>query len=245
MERNLKIVIQYDGTDFHGWQMQPDQRTVQGVLTAALSRIDGRHVCVNGSGRTDAGAHAEGQVATFLFEHPHSCETLGRALNYHLPRDVRVVSAEEMPARFHARYDAKLKRYQYRLHRGNVVSPFVWRYVHHCTYSLDVQAMRIGASQFEGTHDFLSMTPLPEEPIDSVRTLFECNVSEPPGEVVIEMVGSGFLRYMARTIAGTLVDVARGKLPADSILEILASKDRAKAGTTLPAKGLTLVEVRY
>lgn len=243
--RNIKILIQYDGADFHGWQIQPSLRTIQGVLTEALSRIDGRHVCVNGAGRTDAGTHAEAQVATFLFEHPHHCETLVNALNFHLPKDVRVLAAEEMPEHFHARYDAKWKRYRYRIHRGKVVSPFVWRYVHHCLYPLDIEKLRRAAMDFTGRHDFLSMTPLPEKPIDSVRTVSECFVKEFGEEIHIEITGDGFLRYMVRTIAGTLVDIARGKLPAGSVPEILASHERTRAGTTLPAKGLTLVEVGY
>lgn len=243
--RNIKILIQYDGTDFHGWQMQPSHRTVQGELTAVLSRIDGRHVCVHGAGRTDAGAHADGQTATFLFEHPHSCETLVRAMNFHLAKDVRVLEAQEMPERFHARYDAKWKRYRYRLHRGTVVSPFVWRYVHHCTYPMDLAKLHRAANDFTGRHDFLSMTPLPEEPIDSVRTLIECSAIESGEEIVLDLVGDGFLRYMVRTIAGTLVDIARGKLGAESVPEILAARNRLRAGATLPAKGLTLVEVGY
>ena len=243
--RNVKIIIQYDGTDYHGWQIQPNGRTIQGELTRVLSLLDHRHVTVHGAGRTDAGVHAEGQVANFLLEHSFDPRELRDALNGNLDRDIRVIEVEFVDDSFNARFSARRKTYRYRVWTGDVVSPFIRRYAHHYRGALDIQQMRVAASSLIGTHDFSAFTVSTSEVSSHVRTLERLDIEPFEDGLSIIAVADGFLRYMVRTIAGTLIDVGRGHSSAAKVADILESRDRSRAGAMAPAAGLTLVRVDY
>jgi tRNA pseudouridine38-40 synthase len=243
--QNYRITVQYDGTSYHGWQVQPNGRTIQGELTRALSLLDHRHVTVHGAGRTDAGVHAEAQVASFFLERGFDARVLRDAINGNLDRDIRVLKVEEAAGSFNARFSAKLKTYHYRIWTGSVVSPFLYRYVYHYRGSLDVAEMRRAASSFVGSHDFSAFTTIHADMEDRVRTLKRLDVDERDDTITFVAEADGFLRYMVRTIAGTLIEVGRGRRAASSIDDIIDSRERANAGATAPAAGLTLVRVGY
>jgi tRNA pseudouridine38-40 synthase len=248
---NFKLTIQYDGTDFHGWQMQGELRTVQGELTRALSRIDGRDVVVYGSGRTDAGVHAEGQVANVHLEKQITPEKLRAAINGNTEKDVRVIEAATVGEEFHARYSALEKTYIYRVVNGPVISPFWLRYAHHEARALDLQRMKSGAAQFLGEHDWSAFSSAQTDSETKRRTIMNFAVSEHSDErgraKIIEMKVSadGFLRYMVRSIAGTLLAVGRGELNYELVAQAIDSGDRALVAATAPPYGLTLLSVRY
>jgi tRNA pseudouridine38-40 synthase len=243
--QNFKITVQYDGTDYHGWQVQINGRTVQGELTRVLSMLDHRPVTVHGAGRTDAGVHAEGQAASFFLARPFETRELRDAINGNLDRDIRVVGVESVSGEFNARLSAKQKTYRYRICTADVVSPFVYRYVHSYRGPLDLEEMRRTATALIGTHDFGAFTVADSEIQDHVRTLFRLDVEHTTNEISILAEADGFLRYMVRTIVGTLIEVGRGKRTAAATGEILESRDRSKAGPSAPANGLTLVRVDY
>jgi tRNA pseudouridine38-40 synthase len=243
--RNFKITIQYDGTDYLGWQIQNQGRTIQGELTKALTLLDRRQVIVHGAGRTDAGVHAEGQVASFHFERNFSALELRDAINGNLERDIRVMEVEEADERFHARLSALGKSYRYRIWTGDVLIPFVRRYVHHYRGDLDMESMRRAASALVGTHDFSAFTVSSSQTATHIRTLKRLELFEDSTEITIIAEADGFLRYMVRTIAGTLIDIGRGFREASEMGAILASGDRSSAGPCAPAAGLTLVRVDY
>lgn len=248
---NYKLLLQYDGTDFHGWQIQEGHRTVQGELTRALSLIDGREVKVHGSGRTDAGVHAEGQVASVEIEREITVEKLRAAINGNIGKDVRVLSVETAPDDFHARYSAIGKTYVYRVVNGPVISPFWWRYAHHDARPLDLERMRQGAELFRGRHDWTAFSATQSDVEDRVRTVTEIEIIERPDErargtlIKIRVSAEGFLRYMVRAMAGTLMALGRGELDRDSITAALETGNRPLAAVTAPACGLTLLHVRY
>ncbi|MFP5260789.1 MAG: tRNA pseudouridine(38-40) synthase TruA [Blastocatellia bacterium] len=242
---NFKIIIQYDGTNYHGWQIQPGGRTIQGELTRVLSMLDRRRVTVHGAGRTDAGVHAEGQVANFFLEREFAPRALRDAINGNLDRDIRAVEVEQVADSFNARLSARLKTYRYQIWTAPVVSPFLHRYVYHYRGHLDVGEMRKAAGTLVGRHDFSAFTVARTEVEDRVRTLKRLDVDQREDRITLEVEGDGFLRYMVRTIVGTLIEVGRGRREALSIQEILRSRDRANAGPTAPAAGLTLVRVGY
>lgn len=247
--RNYKITIQYDGTNYHGWQIQPNGRTIQGELTRVVSLLDHRHVTIHGAGRTDAGVHAEGQVASFFLEREFEPAKLRDAINGNLARDIRIVDVELMDDDFHARFSAKEKTYCYKIWTGEVMSPFEFRYALHHRDRLDVEAMQKGASLLLGTHDFSAFTVCDSQVESHIRALKRLDIeveSEATGErILIYAAADGFLRYMVRTIAGTLIDVGRGFRAVEEIAEALASRNRAKAGVTAKAHGLTLLRVDY
>jgi tRNA pseudouridine38-40 synthase len=248
---NYKLLLQYDGTDFHGWQIQDERRTVQGELTRALSLIDGRDVNVHGSGRTDAGVHAEGQVASVEIERDISPEKLRAAINGNIGRDVRVLDVETVPADFHARYSAIEKTYVYRIVNGPVISPFWWRYALHEARPLDLEQMREGAELFRGRHDWSAFSAAQSDVEDRVRTVNEVEIKERADEralgnlIEIRVSAEGFLRYMVRAMAGTLLALGRRELDLDAIAEALETLNRPLAAVTAPACGLTLLHVRY
>ena len=243
--QNVKVTIQYDGTAYHGWQMQANGRTIQGELTRAISLLDQRHVTIHGAGRTDAGVHAEGQVASFLLARAFEPSRLREAINGNLDRDVRVSEVEFVPDSFNARFSAREKTYIYRVWTGAVVSPFRYRYCHHHRGPLDFDAMREAASSLLGRHDFSAFTILNSEFDHHVRHLKRLEI-EPEGDLLsIRVTADAFLRYMVRTIAGTLIDIGRGKISGHYMEDILASRDRSRAGATAPASGLTLMRVDY
>ena len=248
---NYKLLLQYDGTDFHGWQIQEGRRTVQGELTRALSLIDGRAVNVHGSGRTDAGVHAEGQVASVQIEREITVEKLRAAINGNIGKDVRVLAVETAPDDFHARYSAVEKTYVYRIVNGPVISPFWWRYAHDDARPLDLERMRAGAELFRGRHDWTAFSAAQSDVEDRVRTVTEVEIRERPDEraqgalIEIRVSAEGFLRYMVRAMTGTLMALGRGELDLDSIREAIETRNRPLAAVTAPACGLTLVCVRY
>jgi tRNA pseudouridine38-40 synthase len=246
-----KLLLQYDGTDFHGWQIQEGQRTVQGELTRALSLLDGRSVNVHGSGRTDAGVHAEGQVASVEIEREITTDKLRAAINGNIGRDVRVLSVEQAADDFHARYSAIGKTYVYRIVNGPVISPFWWRYAHHEARALDLEQMQQGAELFRGRHDWTAFSAAQSDVEDRVRTVTELEIVEVPDErsqgtlLEIRVSAEGFLRYMVRAMAGTLMALGRSELDSDAVGEALDTLNRPLAAVTAPACGLTLLSVRY
>ncbi len=243
---NYRLLLQYDGTDFHGWQIQEGRRTVQGELTHALSIIEGRSVNVHGSGRTDAGVHAEGQVASVEIQREITAVKLRAAINGNIGRDVRVLSCEVVSDDFHARYSALEKTYIYRIVNGPVISPFWWRYAYHDARELDLERMKDVGELFCGEHDWTAFSAAQSDVEDRVRTVTRVEISERPESLIeIRVSASGFLRYMVRAMAGTLMAVGRGELDRDAIAEALQTGVRPKAAVTAPACGLTLLSVRY
>lgn len=248
---NYRLTIQYDGTDFRGWQAQGEERTVQGELEAALALIEGREVILHGAGRTDAGVHAEAQVASVKLERGLAPERLRDALNGNTGRDLRVFAVEEADDRFHARFDAKGKTYCYRVFNERSTSPFWLRYAHHESRPLDVEKMRRAAAHFLGEHDWTAFSAAQSDVKTRVRTVTRLEVSEREsrrgrGRLVEIRVGAGgFLRYMVRSVAGALIAVGRGELNDEELLRAINTGRRPHAVTTAPAHGLTLEEVHY
>ena len=242
---NVKIILKYDGTRYQGWQIQPRGRTIQGELTRVLSLLDHRAVNVHGAGRTDSGVHAEGQVASFLMEREFEPGRLRDAINGNLDPDIRVSAVEPVDESFHARYSATQKTYKYRVCMGPVASPFEYRYVYHFRSTLDAARMRDAAAVLQGRHDFSAFTDGDSEASDHIRHLRSLEVEQNGDTLTIVAVADGFLRYMVRTIAGTLIDVGRGYRDSESVLTALKQRDRRLAGPTAPAAGLTLLRVDY
>ncbi|MBP7707273.1 MAG: tRNA pseudouridine(38-40) synthase TruA [Candidatus Aminicenantes bacterium] len=241
--KTYRIVLGYDGTDFRGWQRQPGDRTVQGVLEEALFRVTRKKVAVHGAGRTDAGVHALGQVAGFRGAFTLSDAVLLRALNAVLPEDVRVFRLEEAPAGFDARRSARSKLYRYRIAVTPQPDPLERRCVLHWPYPLNVAAMRRAAKLFVRTADFTAFSSNRDR--SPVRTVTRSELRRSGGELVYTVESRGFLRYMVRTIVGTLLEVGRGRLRPEDVEDLFRTKDRSRAGTTAAAKGLTLVRVDY
>ncbi len=241
--KNYRIVVGYDGTDFRGWQRQPEGRTVQGVLEEAVRRITGKKVVVHGAGRTDAGVHALAQTASFRGAFKLPDEVLLRALNAVLPADVRVFALEAAPPEFHARKSARSKVYRYRIVHAPQPSPLDRRYVLHWPYPLDIRAMRRAARLFARTDDFSAFSSNRDR--TPVRTVTRSELKLSGAEIVYTIEAGGFLRYMVRTIVGTLLEVGRGRLRPEQMEDVFRLKDRSLAGPTAAAKGLTLVRVDY
>jgi tRNA pseudouridine38-40 synthase len=241
--QNYKIVLAYDGTDFRGWQRQPGERTIQGALENAVFKITRKKTAVYGAGRTDAGVHARGQAASFRVATRLTDEVLFRALNAVLPWDIRIMTLERAAADFHARRSAKSKVYQYRIVAAPRIGPFDFRYALHWPYPLNLRAMRTAASLFVRRADFTAFSSNRER--SPVRTVRRSEIRKKGGEVVFTIEADGFLRYMVRTIVGTLLEVGRGKLEPEKVEEIFRRKDRLLTGPTAPAKGLCLVRVDY
>ncbi len=245
--RTLLFTIAYEGTEYVGWQRQPAAAgvSVQGLIEEAHAQFAG-HASVAGASRTDAGVHALGQAASVTSAAPQPVDAIRRAMNATLPQDVRVLEVREMPRGFHARYHAKRKAYRYRIDPAAVQLPFDRRFAWHVPHPCDLEAMRDAAARFVGTHDFASLQASGSAVRGTVRTLMRLDViAGPGGEILIEVEGDGFLRYMVRSIVGTLVDVGHGRRPAHSIDAMLAARDRAQAGRTAPAHGLFLVKVSF
>jgi tRNA pseudouridine38-40 synthase len=248
---NFKLLLQYDGTDFHGWQMQEELRTVQSELSAALSLIEGRKVTVHGSGRTDAGVHAEGQVASAVIERDITPTKLRGAINANVGKDLRVIRADCVADAFHARYSAVGKTYVYRIVNGPVLSPFWARYAHHDARPLDLAQMKLGAALFIGRHDWTAFSAAQSDVEDRVRTITALDISEFDDKraqarmIEIKVSANGFLRYMVRTIAGTLMALGRGEITTAEILEAIEKGSRPRTAVTAPACGLTLLSVQY
>ncbi|MDQ2974570.1 MAG: tRNA pseudouridine(38-40) synthase TruA [Acidobacteriota bacterium] len=248
---NFKLTIQYDGTDFHGWQMQGELRTVQAELTKALSLIDGRLIVVHGSGRTDAGVHAEGQVANVNLQREMTAEKLRAAINGNVGKDLRVIEVEVVDGDFHARYSALEKTYLYRVVNGPVMSPFWLRYAHHDARLLNVERMRQSAELFLGEHDWTAFSSAQSDAETKIRTMTGITIAGRFDEranshlIEIRVSAEGFLRYMVRSIAGTLLAVGRGEMDHQLVGRAIHEGDRSLVAATAPACGLTLVSVRY
>jgi tRNA pseudouridine38-40 synthase len=247
--RTLKLTLAYDGTDFAGWQIQPNARTVQGSLREVLDRMAGEPVNLIGSGRTDTGVHALGQVASFETTSRHSCELIHRALNAELPDDIAVLSVEEAPAGFHAIRWARRKRYRYVIHDSNARDVFESRYCWQLAYCLDDAAIKRAAEALLGTHDFSSFESGGPHRESSVRTVFAIDVARPyadrPFELHLEIEADGFLYNMVRVIVGTLVPVGRGVQAEHWVRQVLEAQNRSAAGPTAPPQGLFLLWVQY
>jgi tRNA pseudouridine38-40 synthase len=262
--RNLKLILSYDGTDFAGWQVQPDASTIQGVLASAIGRITGEKVLPQGSGRTDAGVHALAQVATFATESPVPAANFVKALNDILPASVRVLEAEEVAPDFHARKSARAKTYRYRIYRAAICPPFLARYVWHYPFPLDELAMVRTAGLVAGEHDFTSFAAVDSErsagappardensrardaaPASNVRLIFSSSWERQGDEFVYTVKGSGFLHHMVRNLVGTFILVGKGTLQVEDVTRILEARNRSAAGATAPASGLFLANVEY
>lgn len=238
--RRLRITVSYDGTDYFGWQVQPDLPTVQSALESVLGEIEGRTVGIVGSGRTDAGVHALGQVVSFDMRNPIPCENLRKAMNALLPHAIRVLDAAEAGPSFHARKSAVAKTYEYRIFRHEICPPFERRYVHHHPYPLDHSAMIALAPHFEGERDFRLFAAADDRytgEFDMLRTVFSSQLQESPDRLIYRVRGNGFLKHMVRNIVGTLIDAGRGNIPVDRFPD--------RCGSTAPACGLFLVSVEY
>ena len=248
---NFKLLIQYDGTDFHGWQVQENQRTVQGELERTLSLLEDAPIAVVGSGRTDAGVHAEGQVANIQLNRSFTPDKLRFAINGNLWRDVRILKVEKAADDFHARFSAKVKTYVYRVVNAPVVSPFWARYAHHEARPLDIGRMNEVARLFLGEHDWTAFSAARSDVESRVRTVTEFTVESywdaRANASILEfrISANGFLRYMVRSIVGTMLEVGRGEKDSDTIQTAIISLDRDLAGKTAPAHGLTLLKVDY
>lgn len=264
MPRTLKLVVSYDGARFVGWQRQASGESIQGLVEEALARFEGAPVTVHGAGRTDAGVHALGQVASVQLTCTHAADVLLRGLNASLSPEVRVIAVEDAAPDFHARFSARSKTYRYLVRNAPIVSPFERAYVWHVPEPLDVEAMQAAAAALVGTHDFAAFGSAGSETKETVRTIIQSEIRvvdanlEPrtpdhqpptthhqPGLLAYDVTGTGFLRHMVRAIVGTLVEIGRGWRPAASMSALVAGRSRADAGATAPAHGLFLVRVDY
>ncbi|MDE6618886.1 MAG: tRNA pseudouridine(38-40) synthase TruA [Lachnospiraceae bacterium] len=246
--KNFKITVQYEGTRYQGWQRQDSTgNTIQGKLETILAKMTGRDfVQVDGSGRTDAGVHALGQVANFKIDTERSAQEVMDYMNQYLPEDIGVISIQEMPERFHSRLNAKGKTYRYRIWNSKLPCVFERRYVYELPQQLDLDAMKAAAGYFVGTHDFKAFTSNKKSRKSTVRTIDGIQIEKPGNEVVITYSGDGFLYHMVRILTGTLIEVGLGQRTPESIVELLGDNAaRDLSGALAPAKGLCLVEVRY
>ncbi len=246
--RRIKITLAYDGTDFHGWQVQPGLPTIQATLEEVVSTLEGKPVHVAGSGRTDAGVHALAQVAAFSIENPIPVANLRKAMNRVLPWSIRVNSAEEVAENFHPRFQAKAKTYEYRIWRPEVCPPFERRYVHHHPYPLDIGRMIEAAPLLEGEHDFTAFAASDEKDelgVSKVRCIFSSRMTLEGDRLLYRVRGSGFLKHMVRNIVGVLFEVGKGNIGAGDLLKRLEPGCEIPPGPAVPARGLFLISVEY
>ncbi len=243
--RNIKLVIEYDGKGFNGWQKQPNKLNIQGEIERAIGEITGEEIELIASGRTDAGVHSLGQTANFKTNSNIEIEKFPIAINSKLKQSIVIQSAEEVEERFHSRYSVKSKKYRYTINNSKYGSAIYRDFEYHFPIKLNVEDMKKAAKEFEGEHDFKAFKASGTSSKSSVRTIYKAEVIENNDRIYIELTGSGFLYNMVRIISGTLLDVGIGKIKPEEIASIIESKERTKAGKTLPARGLCLVEVTY
>jgi tRNA pseudouridine38-40 synthase len=254
---NWKLTLAYDGTDFYGWQVQPERATIQGGLADAIERVTSERILPQGSGRTDAGVHARAQVASFCLTAPIPAANLLRALNRKLPESIRVLDTEPVPKEFHARHAARAKTYEYRIFCGEICPPWIARYAWALPWPLDLSRMQSAAQLVMGTHDYTSFAASdPDlatrraeredvEKVGNIRTIFESHWREELGFLVYRVRGDGFLQHMVRNLVGTFIDAGRGQLGPAEVTRILHARSRSAAGATAPARGLFLDHVEY
>lgn len=244
--RTIKLTVAYDGTDFVGWQRQGKGVSIQGLIEEALTAIEGSPVTLHGAGRTDSGVHALGQVASARLSAAITDDRLRRALNAHLPAAIRITAVSTMPDGFHARFSAVSKAYEYRIWNGPTLPPFIRRYAWHVMEPLDVGAMREASDAIPGAHDFAAFRSARGVNHTTVREITSAGWRTAEGSaLVFDIAGKGFLRYMVRSLVGTLVEIGRGQRAVSDIARLLAAPDRSAAGRTAPARGLFLVKVDY
>jgi len=246
--RRLRFEVAYDGTDFHGWQVQPGQATIQGILEEIIGGIEGKPVHVAGSGRTDAGVHAYAQVAAVSIENRIPTDNLRRAVNRLLPVTIRISQVSEVLMDFHPRFDASRKTYEYRIYREEICSPFARRFVYHYPYPLNEAAMMQAASLLEGEHDFTAFAAADERDAlerSKVRTIFSSALARREDVLIYRVTGSGFLKHMVRNIVGVLLEVGKGNLNDDDVRARLAPRCGIRPGPSVPPSGLILVAVEY
>jgi tRNA pseudouridine38-40 synthase len=245
--RNIKLIIEYDGTNYCGWQVQENGPSIQEEIEKVLYAITSEKIRISGSGRTDAGVHARGQVASFLTASQIPADRLSHAINSMLPRDIVIKDSCEVPQDFHARYSAKGKKYSYLILNSKFPSALLRNYAYHINYCerLDISILKQAAELFVGTHDFKGFMSSGSSVEDTIRTIYQIDIEQDGDFIRITYKGSGFLYNMVRIITGTLIDAAIGKIQAESIPEIIESRDRSRAGITVPARGLCLEEVYY
>lgn len=243
--RNIKLTIEYDGKCYNGWQKQTNKLNIQGEIEKAIYNITKEEVDLIGSGRTDAGVHALGQVANFKTNSEISIEKLPLAINSQLKNSIVIKEAEEVDERFHSRYNAKHKTYRYIINNSKCGTAIYRNLEYSYPFKLDVEKMKQASKYFEGEHDFKAFKSSGTSSKNSVRTIYKAIVKQDGEKIIIELTGNGFLYNMVRIISGTLLDVGLGKIKPEEIPEIIESKDRQRAGKTLPPYGLYLVEVKY
>lgn len=243
--RNIKLTIEYDGKCYNGWQKQPNKLNIQGEIERAIYNITKEEVDLIGSGRTDAGVHALGQVANFKTNSEISIEKLPLAINSQLKNSIVIKEAEEVDERFHSRYNAKHKTYRYIINNSKCGTAIYRNLEYSYPFKLDAEKMKQASKYFEGEHDFKAFKSSGTSSKNSVRTIYKAIVKQEGEKIIIELTGNGFLYNMVRIISGTLLDVGLGKIQPEEIPEMIESKDRQRAGKTLPAHGLYLVEVKY
>ena len=243
--RNIKLTIEYDGKCYNGWQKQPNKLNIQGEIERAIYNITKEEVDLIGSGRTDAGVHALGQVANFKTNSQISIEKLPLAINSQLKNSIVIKEAEEVNERFHSRYNAKRKTYRYIINNSKCGTAIYRNLEYSYPFKLDAEKMKQASKYFEGEHDFKAFKSSGTSSKNSVRTIYKAIVKQEGEKIIIELTGNGFLYNMVRIISGTLLDVGLGKIQPEEIPEMIESKDRKRAGKTLPAHGLCLVEVKY
>lgn len=243
--KRIRLTVAYDGTNYHGWQIQDNGNTIEAELNRALSDLFGEQIQVIGASRTDAGVHALGNVAVFDTESPMAASKVSYALNQRLPEDIRIQKSEEVPKDWHPRHCESRKTYEYRIYRGEFPMPVKRLYSHFVYYPLDVDKMQEAAAYLEGKHDFKSFCQTGSQVENTVRILYLVLVEEQGADLVIRVCGNGFLYNMVRIIVGTLLEVGQGKRVPESMTEILTARDRSAAGPTAPARGLTLVRYEF
>lgn len=243
--RNIKLTIEYDGKDFNGWQKQPTKLNIQGEIERAIEQITGEKVDLIASGRTDAGVHSLGQIANFKTESKLPIEKFPVALNSKLKKSIRIQNAEEVEENFHSRYSCKQKTYRYIINNSKEGSAIYRNLEYHMPIKLDIKSMEKAIKYFEGEHDFKGFKASGTSSKNSVRKIYKAEIKKDGDRILIELTGSGFLYNMVRIIAGTIVEVGLGKIKPEDISDIIESKDRTKAGKTLPPYALYLVKVEY
>lgn len=243
--KRIRLIVAYDGTAYAGWQLQPEQPTIEAKLNKALSELLGEDITVIGASRTDSGVHALGNVAVFDTICAIPAEKICLALNQRLPEDIRVQASMEVPEEFHPRRVSSRKTYEYRILNRRIAVPTERLYAHHVYYPLDIRKMQEASSYLIGEHDFKSFCSVKTQVLDTVRTIYHLEVKKEEDIITISITGSGFLYNMVRIISGTLLEIGRGAYPPDKMEEILRGCDRSLAGPTAPAKGLTLIRIDY